>query len=414
MVLYWCTRQPVRLALVLFGASCLSLATTAQARAQPRDPAIPTEPTTVHLWGSGERPAGTLRDLDRERVWLQADRAMPARALSWDRVRQLRGPRDAEAQPFLDDARRLWRARARLERGDPFNAEPLFDDLAETYPAVEGPTSGVVWEGVLRCRLRRGAHAASIGPWLRLLRAGALDSNARFTGLSPLTGAASRLVPALPPLWIPGPVAAAHAASEPPAVDPVASRAEREAAAMALLYHAAAAHASGDAVSSRSLNRRLEGAPDSDDLLLVRDMVFALVGMLEEQEAARDRLAVRAPRPGQPSRDDWQSAWALAALGLSRLEAGDVNIRERGVLALIRVRVEHAADMPYLAGLALAHAAAAHANEGDREAAGRLARDLAREFTHHPGLRWKPITNLLDSATDGPADARPTDTEDAA
>ena len=122
------------------------------------------------------------------------------RVLGWDVVRSVEGEHAQQAarmQP-LSDA--LWRARARAERGDLTLAEPLFEQAFAQCYGVNGPTTLVASEGLLRCRLARGSHASALEPWLealRLRRAGFVPAErAGEADIDDATG----LAPALPPV----------------------------------------------------------------------------------------------------------------------------------------------------------------------------------------------------------------------
>src|SRR5690606_25081264 len=121
------------------------------------------------------------------------------------------GPRADEAAPFMDLAEQVWRARRRLERGDAVSAEPLLEDLFAQTRSWRGPTRAVIAEGLMRCRLRRGAQVGAIEPWLALLDARASAAPgiepwatewARDAGLGAVQDAATGLAPALPPMWL--------------------------------------------------------------------------------------------------------------------------------------------------------------------------------------------------------------------
>src|SRR5690606_16150177 len=117
----------------------------------------------------------------------------------------------ADAAPYMPTAEDAWRARTRLERADAVGAEPLFEDLFDRTRAWRGPTRAVIAEGLLRCRIRRGAQIGAIDPWLALLeaRASALAGIhpyaldwAHRAGLGEVLDPATGLAPGLPPMWL--------------------------------------------------------------------------------------------------------------------------------------------------------------------------------------------------------------------
>src|SRR5690606_25847987 len=98
-------------------------------------------------------------------------------------------------------------------------AEPLFDELAQVYGAERGPSAAVVAEGVLRCRLSRGAQGSATAAWLwwswlideKERQASGPEWIGGGTSLPPVVDAATGLAPALPPVW--APVASSGAAA---------------------------------------------------------------------------------------------------------------------------------------------------------------------------------------------------------
>jgi len=119
--------------------------------------------------------------------------------IGWDRVRAIDGPQSAMfEQDFQGYADKAWRTRTRLARGDAIDAEPLFEELFQTYAWRKGPTARVVSEGLLRCRLRRNAQVSAVRAWLALLHAGG-------PGRTGLVDPRTSLVPTLPPIWLAAP-----------------------------------------------------------------------------------------------------------------------------------------------------------------------------------------------------------------
>ena len=86
------------------------------------------------------------------------------RLIGWDRVRQVEGEHADAAQAFAELSDVAWRARTRLERGDVTLAQPLFEELFETYDGVDGPTALIVAQGLLQCRLATLAQPAAVAP----------------------------------------------------------------------------------------------------------------------------------------------------------------------------------------------------------------------------------------------------------
>lgn len=367
--------------------------------------ASPTPPVAF-LWGEGARPAGPLVDATPEEAWVGLGEGMRV-AYAWHRVREISGAAD-RADPdagaediaaWLATGKDLWRAVTRLQRGDDALAEPIFESLALTYPVVAGPTSAAVHEGLLRCRLRRGAHASAIEPWLELIRGGGIEAPTRFAGVGPLTAPGSPLIPGLPPLWVPGPATAAFATGPTPEQSPAASQAAAPGlgvgAALERLYRESARRAENLGTPDAGFLSPPPGG-EHPAVTLVRQMVLAQSDDPAVRAQARDALGGLAPVTIAGGEQAWNAAWVRVATGLSQTREPELEPRLRGVLTLVTVRVDHANDAPYLAGLALAHAAVTMADlPGGPAAAAALAEDLRATFPGHPALRWDRLTAIV-------------------
>ncbi len=373
-------------------------------------------------------PPGDVVAIDEQGVTVRAESAQTV--ISWDRVRRVSGDHAAEAANYADVADRLWRARSRIERGDWRLGEPLFERLFATYGTLTGPASAVTAEGLLRCRLRRGAQAGAVEPWLALVRIRRMQVHAvagesgetatavsaivnRWSGghidLPPILDAQSSLAPALPPIWLSGPAVEALANSPAIAITGVG---EPVAEQLADLYHAAAAFESGQEVLLP------EAGSNHSGVALVRDVVAARVGDNEERQAARDALQSRLAADPAP----WIQVWCHAAIGRSLIREDDQSLRRKGVLHLLRIPAGYGAEHPYLAGVALAESAVVLANSGELDSAAALRAELERSFPDHPALTWPPLRNVVPTGpppADGARDdattlSSPTDSKGAA
>lgn len=347
-------------------------------------------------------PAGQVAIVDELGVTVRQEQEGAAPVLtiiSWDRVRAVTGEHAAEAASLADTADRVWRARTRIERGDWRLGEPLFERLFAEYGTLNGPTSAVIAEGLLRCRLRRGAQAAAVGPWVSLVRIlrdhalapaaapasqeGASPAASEWIGgeidLPPIIDAPTLLAPALPPIWLPGPAVDALTNSPELAIkgggDPVAE-------ALADLYRVAAAFEAG-----REPLLPDRPASSHPGVALVRDVVAARIGDAGQRAAARDALQARLSAEPAP----WIQVWCHAGIGRSLLREADEDLRRQGVLHLLNIPASYGADDPYLAGLALAESAVAMADMGDADSAAALRAELESHFSDHPALAWPPL-----------------------
>ena len=332
--------------------------------------------------------------------------------VGWDRVLRLPAALAEAGEPFEALAIESWRARARLERGDLVLAEPLLQALFDRAKAGEldlrGPTGLVIAEGLLRCRLARGASAAAIEPWLAWLDAAIVRQPrttfahrgwAQQAGLPSVVDPATELCPLLPPMWLPTP-----SLQVMPQLEPVEGERDK-AAAMRSLYQVAARHELGQRVD------KLPDVPRETATELVRDIVAARVLDATGRTAARARLEAALPSATEP----WLSAWIAAGIGRSLVLEDEQELRLRGVAQLLRVHVLYRGVSPYLADICLAEAAATLESLGQGHAARRLARELARTSPGSPVLAWPPLAELLSelSPRGGPGAVPPPLLEDA-
>jgi len=339
------------------GALLIAAAAAVAAPVELRSGAI-IEAPVVRVWPGGVEVSGDIE-----------------RAIGWDDVRAVRGERAQQAEQFAAIADAAWRARTRLARGDTILAQPLFEDLFRELRGVEGPTAALAAEGLLRCKLRRGAHASAVAPWLeaaRLRRAGWHGLEGRpFEGLIDQD---TSLAPALCPIWLDGPALRALAADPPPtgADDPVIQE-------FAAWYAHAARLQAGLPTAAPP-----RGVVDHPGVRLVADIAQALDRDAETRAAARDSLRAALDESPPP----WREAWIRAALGKSLLMEPDTLSRDRGLIELFHLPARVADEQPYLAGLALAVASVELRQRGRTGAADSLLSDLRASSLRHPALRW--------------------------
>jgi hypothetical protein len=338
----------------------------------------------VSLRGGEASPTGQIISMDAAGITMGPPPG--TLIIGWDRVKSVAGEWSDKAAPFVGTAEQAWRARTRLERGDPLSAEPLFEKLFEQYRGTGGPTASVVAEGLLRCRLRRGAHVAAIDPWLALLVAGPQTGLstpvmhpgwASEAGLAPAIDSATSLVPALPPIWLAWPSVEAFSRQEfvPPGKDP---RTE----ALRAMYIAAARFECGQVEDVPSVGVNDPGSH------IVRDIVLSRAGDMDQRASARkaleDRMRGSSANPTPP----WLEAWCRAAIGRSLIREDSPDLKKLGVVELLHIPARFSSMHPYLAGIALAEASVALRGMGDSAGADVLARELAEVYPSHPVLEW--------------------------
>jgi len=293
----------------------------------------------------------------------------------WDRVRAVGGAFADEAVEYEWASDAAWRARTRLARGDAIAAEPLFMRLFERYRRERGPLSRMVAEGLMRCRLLRGAHPAAVEPWLVLVRTGAGEQ--RTSARATLGGSPTALVPALPPIWLDtASVRAFAGAGVPVDVPGLSDDADaNRALELAELYHHAACWTCR--IGSTLPQQEVGDA----EVLLVRALVVAQTSDdAGERDAARRELRKTIERVREP----WVEAWCRVALGRSLLRESDTEQRLLGVVDLLHLPARLGRVSPYLTGIALAEAADALEQLGDTAGAATLRREFAQHYSDHP------------------------------
>lgn len=321
--------------------------------------------------------------------------ASPA-LVGWDLVASLPDQWEEPAREWAGLADDLWRARVRLERGDFALAERTLEVWLPKVRGRSGPTALLVGDGLLRCRLRRGARTAAIDAWLTWLAAaeGAppfyLDSGrpaaSRVDGPAVVPDAALGLVPDLPPIWLDVP--AVRAFAEAPAPEAAASW-----RIFAQAFKAAARTEGGQTPDLQLLLDELAApAPRAGDLKaqaarLVAAIVLSRAGDARQRDQARAALAALTSLDERP----WAEAWRRAAIGRSMLREPERDKRLEGVLEMLHVPARLPEASPYLTGLVLAEAAVAMRELGDTAAGERLYQEFASLGDTHPAWQWAPI-----------------------
>ncbi len=391
----------------------------------------------VELRGQKDPFGSAITTIDARGVEVRVEGAGGAQPgahwVGWDRVRRLVGApgQTADAAKFSELADGLFRARARLERGDLRGAEPLFESLYGKQARPLGPTGALLAEGVLRLRLARGAQATAVIPWLDWLETRYEAGTKQLQGwvggrmalpdvIDPLTGLSPRLPPICSMLDNPSGVRLLAEPSGWTRFDG-ADDAVRDIAA---IYRASAAFevAPGSPAALPAIKTT------EDQVTLLAEIVRARIGGPEERKDARGRLAKRlatvlvsanedvatdaaagpGAAPGALAATRWQEAWLRAAIGRSLLREGGRSETRQGVIEMLHVPARLADASPELARLVLIEAADALARIGDDAGAAALKEELSRRFG--PGIGED---GLIDE-TPAPTDAPPLDTEEGA
>ncbi len=322
----------------------------------------------VVLRGPAPTPDGRVVRLGPEGVTVAwADTPGLPEQVSLDRVRAITGQRAEAWQALAPLADRAWRARSRVERGDLIGAEPLLESLASEYEGQTGATASVIFESLLRCRLARQAHSSAVDPWLAWLLSGARDGF--LVGATATLGSRDvRLVASLPPIWQEGPALRSLTSVSDPEVQSGAVGLLRD------LYFSAARFEI-DGVEIEATYTTSDPA-----VALVRDIVIARAGAPRSRTVARDALRKRLAS----ETIGWVQAWCRTGIGRSLIREADFESKRRAIIELVTVHVQHGAESPYLAGLALGDAARECETIGDTAAAAVLWRELSDRYPGHP------------------------------
>ncbi len=300
------------------------------------------------------------------------------RVFGWHEVRSIKGRASAETAEYLALADDSWRGLSRLARGDRVAAEPLLERAFAKLAGKSGSTAAAVSEGLLICRIARGAQSFAIEPYLTLVLNNQVNVGSEI--LDPETA----LNPALPPVLVTesGLAAAVSAIAWNNFTKWGTSGRARQ---LAELYTTAALfEITGQAPPTQLI-------PVDDGVMLVQQIVHARVGNERERGIARQLLRERLASV-QP---DWKEAWIHAAIGLSLLVEGDDHSSRLGIVQLLYVPAMYNSDQPYLAGVCLAQASIRLAEMGRGEAAAALAGELAHDYPEHPASEHPIVRELI-------------------
>lgn len=363
----------------------------------------------VYLRGQGE-PLGTeVMSVESAGVVVRAGEG--TKTIAWDRVREVRGEHGGAADAFAKAAGTLWRGRTRLERGDFVAAEPLLESLVDVARSTQGPTSSVVFEGVLRCRLRRGAQASAVWAWLDWVRArggvigGGVDPAAHWVGGrvegSPVVDPATGLVMSMPPVFLRD--SALDAAASGSEWERYGSGADVVTAELAALYRDAARYESAMSTGAKPT------AQASESVRLVSDMVLSRVG--NDQQRAAARAALEARITGKEV-EPWLECWCRVGIGRSLLREAEAEQKRLGIVQLLHAPARFVRVSPSLAALALAEGAVALNELGDESGARALRAELMDRFGRSAAAGWSRLREIRPApASDAGAGKRASEQE---
>jgi hypothetical protein len=286
----------------------------------------------------------------------------------WDRVRDVQMDRpDPALQRYLKLAENLWRARTRVERNDLALAEPILERLFAQYRGKTNDMALVVSEGLLRCRLARGANDAAVMPALEAARL----RNRKFTAYAaaaPVIDAAMNLCPLRPP-------ALEKLERELEQYD---AQGDIAVSAIASLYRRAVRQHLGMSVKQDAKPL----AAEHPGVKLLSLMVELSSSDLAAREAAR-----KAAARDVANLPSWAAAWSHYFIATSMLMDESPLEYESAMVHLAHLPARYASQQPYLTGLALARMSSECEKTGDSAAAATLFNELTTLFPRHPVLK---------------------------
>lgn len=342
--------------------------------------------SVLAVLASAEESRATLRngvtvvitDVSAAGVTFGTDNGKRPKLESLSQVRSVDGPLHEKFEANLQLAHDLRRASNRLSRGDEGGAEPLFEKLWQQTAGVFGPTRAEIAAGLAACRIRRGASATVIEPWVEWIRRTGelspeqLESQRAVLGISE---SGAYWIDVLPPVWSDSAPVRTLASTSIPATEPASIHPSGD--DIALIYTVAA--------------RRDSGAPWQIDPAkaikspawtnLAGEMVLAESASPEVRSEARQRLLARLGSDVPL----WKQTWIRLAVGRSLILETDSDDRRAGVLNLLWI-ASRPEGPSAIVTQAIANAAKGLAALADAEGARALLSDLERRFPDDPIL----------------------------
>ncbi|MFK7961127.1 MAG: hypothetical protein AB8G96_11445 [Phycisphaerales bacterium] len=378
--------------------------------------------------------AGILDRIDERGVVVRTE-AMGDRFVSWDAIFRVEPPLAGSlSRDWLEDGTNVWRARTRIGRGDYLLAEPVLEAIAPRFIGRGDPMSLVVMEGLLRCKIATGDHAAAIVPMLESIRIRSLGNAIEpWPTLPPVIDPNAGLAPAIPPAWAVGTdrprlareldlyLAGLVSIRRSAQFDDHASLAADRTAMLARWYRAGLTPETADDAAAIDEARRILESTDRDAIEAGGVDAIATLASLERAIRIMEALGRDNRPPTEAERtsvangdrhalaallDPWASAdrtdlapawvrdWTALLRGRRAIASDDPAHRDLGLIALLGPPARSGVERPYLAGLALALAADGLDASGRTAAADAVRTDLIARFPGHPSIK------SLDGAAD--------------
>ena len=285
----------------------------------------------VAVFLRGESEASKAESAFGDMRGLEVRTAQGSEIVPWDMVRSVEGQTGtAGLGDYLSMGTDLWRARIRIERGDPGLAQPLLAKHWGRLRDADGPTAAMAAEGLLRCALEANDVRAAADPWLACLRHRNAGISSRFPALPPLIDAETGLLPELSP-FLPAArrqdvIAACEASKTLGEAGDVAARIVRIAKGVGSGVAAPSGEDEKDAPRTKASSRAVTALMRIEEIAAARD-----ARALERATAAFDKDFDEPP--------SYLGAWKLAAIGTARARMarevqGDARVAALGRAAL--------------------------------------------------------------------------------
>lgn len=339
-------------------------------------PAASRAEDSYALLRSGARIA--ITDVSTSGITPAPEKGRPSKPESLAQVKSVSGPLAPKFEENRSLAHDLWRAASRLAREDEGGAEPLYEKLWTLTSGVSGPTRAEIASGLATCRVRRGALATAIEPWVEWVRQSSSlspDQLALQRTQMGISDPAGWWLDSLPPIWSETTAVRALAARPVPAPPPAETHPSGD--DLTLIYTIAA--------------RRDTGQPwQIDPALAIKDpawsnlageMVLSESDLPQVRAEARQRLTARLA----PDAPLWKQSWIRLALGRSLILEPGADDRRAGVLNLLWIASRPSAPSA-LTAMALVSASNALVLLADLDGARSLLNDLERRFPADPLL----------------------------
>ncbi len=305
---------------------------------------------------------------------------------TWDLVSSLETDRAAfrdayEARSDVRDS--LWRAVARLKRGDAAGAAPLLDALFADSLGRSDATAAVIAEATLRSRLHTGDRAGAMPAWLECIRLGEAGIRIEtFADLPAVIDAQTGLCPAAPPAWLPDQDLRGLVES----LQRIPLEGARTEEFVKRCLAAAVAHERLRTGQTPRIDSAYEvdGPPMEGSGVGVSLLAAFVDGCWSENSEDR-RTAVYA-LSRWVRQETWLGSWSRFARGRAGLH-GDDGSKRSAIIDLLSIEARYAAQTPWLAALGLVHSAEALEGMGRTEEAASVRGQLREKYGVETGSR---------------------------